>query len=228
MKTVLITGATSGVGFETAKLFADKGYSVIAAGRNIEKAPKHSNIKPMHLDLLSAPSVETFIKEVSKTFDTLSGIIHAAGIVIRKPFLEFSKDDIFKEFQTHVFAPIELQQKLHSLLQPTASVLFINSTLALKPIADTAIYSAAKAAQASIVKSMALELAPIRVNGIYLGITNTPIHNFTSDQKKFADTLQPLARVAESEEVAKEAYHLFHSEWSTGALQVFDGGILLK
>lgn len=225
MKTVLITGATSGIGKQTALLFAHNNYKVIACGRDESKAPRHENIIFKNVDLLSKDSISSLTQSISQ----LDGIIHAAGIVIRKPFGAFTDEDIFKEFQTHVFSTIQINQNLHSLLKKSesASIVFVNSTLGIKPIVNTSIYAAAKAAQASLIKSLALEWAPIRVNGIYLGIVDTPIHNFTAKERESTNRLQPLARMATADEVGIEILHLFESKWSTGAINTFDGGILL-
>ncbi|MCB0348204.1 MAG: SDR family oxidoreductase [Bdellovibrionales bacterium] len=230
MKTVIITGATSGIGFEAALLFANNNYKVMGLGRNLDKGPSHPNIHLEQVDLLSKESINTFITNFTTNHNELSGIIHNAGIVIRKPFVDFTEEEILKEFQTHVFSTIQLNQALYPLLKDTkdASIVFVNSTLATKPISNTSIYSAAKSAQASLVKSLAIEWAPIRVNGIHLGIIDTPIHNFNSKQKEDADQLQTLKRVGTSSEAAKEIFHLFHSQWTTGALNTFDGGISLN
>ncbi len=229
MKRIIVTGATSGIGFETSLLFAHNDYEVIALGRNLNNAAKHPNIKPVSVDLLSKESIHAFTKDLLLEKKQLHGIIHNAGIVIRKPFGEFSAEDILKEFQTHVFSTIQLNQDLYPLLTntPDASVLFVNSTLAVRPIPNTSIYSAAKAAQASLVKSLALEWAPIRVNGIYMGIIDTPIHSFNERQKVEADKLQSLGRVGTASEAALEIFNLFQSKWTTGAIHTFDGGISL-
>lgn len=229
MKSVIVTGATSGIGFETSLLLANNDYEVIAVGRNLSKAAKHPNIKAVSVDLLSKDSIDTFVKNLLLQRTYLHGIIHNAGIVIRKPFHEFTTEDILKEFQTHVFSTIQLNQGLYPLLKNTtdSSVVFVNSTLAVKPIPNTSIYSAAKAAQASLVKSLALEWAPIRVNGIYMGIIDTPIHSFTKEQRAEADKLQPLGRLGTAKEAALEIFNLFQSKWTTGAIHTFDGGISL-
>jgi 3-oxoacyl-[acyl-carrier protein] reductase len=226
MKTVLVTGATSGIGRQTALLFAQNNYKVIATGRQESRAPRHENIIFKQADLLNTKSISS----LTQSIEHLDGIVHAAGIVIRKSFLEFSNDEIQKEFQTHVFATIQLNQELYPILKNSsdASIVFVNSTLGIKPIINTSIYAAAKAAQASLIKSLALEWSPIRVNGIYLGIVDTPIHSFTDSQRKEADTLQILGRIGTSQEAATEILHLYSSKWSTGAINIFDGGILLK
>lgn len=227
MKSIVISGASSGIGKACAELFADSGYLVHAISRTVDKITKHKNILPHRVDLLSKEEISKFTAQIKN----VDGIIHAAGIVIRKPFLDINTAEMLCEFQTHVFSTVQLNQELYPLLKESseASIVYVSSNLALKPIANTSIYSAAKAAQAALVKALAIEWAPIRVNGIYLGITDTPIHQFKSEEEKLAThRLHPLGRMATAEEVAKEIYHLYHSKWTTGAMNLFDGGISLS
>ncbi|MBX9768071.1 MAG: SDR family oxidoreductase, partial [Bdellovibrionales bacterium] len=109
-------------------------------------------------------------------------------------------------------------------------------TLGIRPIANTAAYSATKAAMVNWTKTLAIEEAPhgVRVNCICPGLVDTPIHAFHGQKtleeqqmRKSMDPLQPLGRMGTSQDIAQMIAALMQSTWVTGSIVTVDGGIIL-
>lgn len=238
---VLITGASSGIGREIARLYSRKGFETWLVGRNQprleETAQKMEGPSKIFLcDLTRSDQVEDLSREIAKSAQgkSLQGLIHNAGWIRRAPFIESTREDWQESFQVHLLSPVLLTQGLLPLLtaSPEAFIVNVSSTLAIKPILNTSSYSALKAAMINWTKSLALELADrkIRVNAVAPGIVQTPIHGeWSAETKSQMDQLQPLQRVGTPQEIAKSVYFLGSNEspWTTGSVLTVDGGISL-
>lgn len=246
MNSVIITGASSGIGAATAKLFSQKGYFVYLVGRNEANLIKTKNecgkySKHFVCDLNNHDQTSGMIQEILKDSNQhpVTILINNAGIFERTKFEEdFSSWN--RMFETNLFSAVYLTQLVYKYFQTNhqGSIVNVSSTLGLKPGAETLAYSASKSAMNSWTQGLAIEAAAfnIRVNAICPGIVDTPIHSFHSlpqDKKNKAleslNTLQPLGRVGLPEDIAKSIYFLASDEsnWTTGALLSVDGGINL-
>jgi NAD(P)-dependent dehydrogenase (short-subunit alcohol dehydrogenase family) len=243
-KAVLISGASSGIGAATAKLFSDKGYFVFVLGRNEDRLQEvalecRNGASILKCDLNNEAQVDKYTQHLFDRPDvSLEVLINNAGIYQTHDFLHDGLDIWRKQFETNLFGSIQLTQKLLPLffVQGRGSIVNVSSTLGLKPVAHTSAYSASKAAMINWTQSLALELGPknIRVNCVCPGIVDTPLHSFHKAETK-ADTLekmrplQPLQRIGTPAEIAESIYFLGspQSSWSTGAVLSVDGGINL-
>ena len=137
MKTVLITGANKGIGFETAKQMATLGYFVYLGSRNKEKGEKavsalHEqgflNIAPLHIDIADSASIRAAKTELEKKVDSLDVLINNAGILGAVPQeLSMTSIENYKDvFQTNVFGTIEVTQQFLDLLRKSASPRIVN------------------------------------------------------------------------------------------------------
>lgn len=254
-QTALITGAGSGIGHATAEIFLKNNWNVILIGRKAkplldieERAPLRALALPC--DLTSAAQVAALIKRIATAdvrapFDrllpgTLRALINNAGIFERAFFVE-SDDQLWQSLlETNLLAPVRLSRLTVPLLEQNGGGVIVNvsSTLGLRPVPQTAAYSASKAAMLSWTQTLALEVAAkkIRVNCVCPGIVDTPIHGFhanTSDeerqQRAQADRMQPLGRIGRPMEIAQAIFNFCGpgSEWTTGAALAIDGGISL-
>lgn len=235
-KAVLITGASSGIGAETARLFAENGYFVFLLARNKDKLAEvaencRSGASLLGCDLADTALINKAIKHLYERPDVdLEIVINNAGIY--EPQDHTSSLETWKrQFQVNLFGAVELTQGLLPLLKKRGggSIVNISSTLGLKPSGGVAAYCASKAAMNSWTQSLAIELAKdkIRVNAVCPGIVDTPIHG-GKDLSNWGH-LQPLGRVGSSREIAESIYFLGSekSAWTTGALLSVDGGINL-
>jgi NAD(P)-dependent dehydrogenase (short-subunit alcohol dehydrogenase family) len=244
-KAVLITGASSGIGAATARLFARHGYFVFLLGRNEDRLHEVALDCPNGASLLKADlnneaQVDKYTRHLYERPDVdLQVLVNNAGIYERHQFHEDLNLDLWRnQFETNLFGSIRLTQKVLPLLlqKKSGSIINVSSTLGLKPAGGASAYSASKAAMISWTQSLALELGPqnIRVNCVAPGIVDTPIHPFhQSEQKAQAleslNTLQPLRRIGTADEIAQAIYFLGspQSSWTTGSILCVDGGINL-
>lgn len=151
--TILITGATSGIGYVLATRFADLDNTVIAVGRNqnalAELATRSSSIHPLVCDLSSLPDVEQLVVTVGHQFPALNVLINNAGIQYNYEFAEASEQlgRIAHEIAVNLTAPLQLTALLlpQLLTQHEAAVVNVSSGLGLVPKRSAPIYCATKA-----------------------------------------------------------------------------------
>ena len=238
-KTILVTGASSGIGKATAIECAKMGATVVITGRNEERL-KDTYIQlegKGHLMFVVDLIVENELNVLVEKLPVLNGIANVAGIVKTLPFPFVNKMELSNIFELNFFSPVILSQKIIKAkkIAKEASIVFVSSIDGpLIVHAGNSMYAASKAAISAIAKNMAIDLAPkkIRVNSILPGMTDTAmIHqeNFSSEQKDADMKLYPLKRYGKPEEIAFGIIYLLSdaSSWVTGTNLVIDGGFTL-
>lgn len=236
-KTILITGASSGIGRATAIECSKMGAKIIACGRNKERLENT-------LELLQGKDHKLFlgdlrdlngIRSLVKNVTSIEGLVLAAGKALTVPFL-FSKPEMFNDvFANNFFSHAEILRLFakKKILRPSASVVIIVSVGGTNIFGPgNVVYGTAKSALNSLVRFAAIELSNkrIRVNGISPGMTETPlIHEgvITEEQLEQDKEKYPLKRYGQPEDIAKGAVYLLSdaSSWVTGHTLVIDGGI---
>lgn len=171
-KTILVTGASSGIGRAIAVTCAKMGASVVITARNERRLNETLNLMPegehqvIKADLTKQEDIESLVSSLPK----LDGLVQCAGVGDRVLCKNISRDDIHRVFIPNVEAPILLQSAILSnkKINKAASIVFIASRAVDAPSIGNATYSASKGAIISYAKCLALELAPrlIRVNCI--------------------------------------------------------------
>ncbi|ANQ24678.1 hypothetical protein BA893_24100 [Vibrio natriegens] len=188
MKTVLITGASSGVGFATTKLLSEQGYKIIALGRNPERmaeVKKLSGVIAFNADITDREAIAA----LSETYD-IDILINNAGIM--PPLARFdsaAQADIDRVISINFTAQTVLTRLFmqRMIAKRTGHIVFISSTAAHTPFSNIATYSATKAAISSLAQSLRLEVADynIRVTELVAGRIETSL---------YADILSESAR----------------------------------
>ena len=112
MKTLLVTGASRGVGFEICKQVAAAGHKVLALSRNIKPLEVMENIYPFSVDLSNESDVIAFVKEITANFNTIDVLINNAGSLVNKPFLELSSAEFEEVYKVNIFAVATLTLSL--------------------------------------------------------------------------------------------------------------------
>jgi len=243
MKTVMMTGATSGIGKEATKLFLEEGYRVLAVGRCPDKL---QNLEAEFVALGANLSVKrceiSETNEILKLFEDLEPLdilINNAGIYAQNSWLDSNPDDFDRMFQVNSRSVFFFsQQAVLNMRRHERRGLILNnsSTLGQKPAPQTSLYSASKAAVISLTQSLALDLGPeIRANCILPGIVDTPIHHKAAGveaARRFQEEiagLHPLKRTGKASEIAALLLLLAQPsmEWMTGSSITLDGGISL-
>ncbi len=238
-KTILVTGASSGIGRETAMACSHMGARVVITARdqgrlsetmNLLSPREGENHMMAMADLTQSEDVENLIKALPP----LDGAVLCAGNSTTLP-LQFGSREKFDEmFDVNFFAPVELLRLMYKkkVLQKGASVVLIASiggTHSFMP--GNGVYGASKAALNSVMKYAAREYASrkVRVNSICPGMVDTPlIHRGTITEEQLAEDAKkyPLGRYGKPDDIANGAIYLLSdaSSWLTGHDLVIDGG----
>lgn len=239
-KTILVTGASSGIGQETAIRCSKMGAQVIITARNEERLMKtYSQLEGDGHELVLAEltSKEDLENLVSKVHD-LDGVVLCAGRAMTSPFLFNTPDKYDDVFKINFFAPVELLRMLlkKKKIRKNASVVFVSSIGGVFGYSlGNSIYGATKASIHSTMNFCAKELAPkgIRVNSVNPGMVNTPLiggGSISEEQYKADMDRYPLKRYGEPEDIANGIIYLLSdaSSWVTGHALVIDGGITIR
>lgn len=239
-KTILVTGASSGIGQSIAQRCADFGANCIVTGRNeVRLGETYASLcRGGHLqliaDLSSAESVVSFVEKLPK----LDGVVSCAGIV-ETTLLKFSDEsELQKVFNTNTFSSIRLIRELVSRknLKKGSSIVIISSISGVKcGYIGGSLYGASKGALEGFIKAVALELSPqrIRVNTIVPGMVNTHLLDKSHvDVAQLEEDIQryPLKRYGNPDDIAYGAIYLLSdsSQWVTGSSLLIDGGYTLN
>jgi NAD(P)-dependent dehydrogenase (short-subunit alcohol dehydrogenase family) len=238
-KRVVISGASSGIGLETARRVVAEGGEVCLAARRLEpleaaarEIGEHAWVCPC--DVADPKSVSALASEVKKRWGALDGLVNNAGVAPMAR-LDETTDGVWEDtFAINVKGPFLLSRELGEMLRDgsSPSVVNISSTLAERAIPGMAAYNASKAALNQMTRSLALEWAPtVRVNAIMPAVVDTPIHatrGMSSEQVQEMAAFHPLGRVGRPEDVAATIVFLLSedSSWMTGTVIPVDGGVL--
>lgn len=237
-KSILVTGASSGIGESIVKLLASSKAKIILTGRDESKLQKIiSDLEGSdHKYFVADLEYESHLDELVVNLPKLDGIVFCAGYNEFIPIKFIKKEKADKIFNINYFASIYLLQKILSkkLLNNEASLVFISSISSILGVPATTLYAASKASINSTVKVLASELASqkIRVNSINPGIVLTAMldqGNINKDRLMEQERLYPLG-FGKPEDVAHAV--LFHlssqSSWLTGNIMNLDGGFTLN
>lgn len=236
-KTVLVTGASSGIGRGVAIACSKMGATVIINGRNPQRLKEtysqltegdHSIVA---VDLTDRESVESKVHELP----VLDGVVHCAGIGQRVLCRAASEDDVESVMNANFKAPVLLQTELlkQKKINKGASIVFIASISSWSPSIGNAFYSASKGAIVSYSNCLALELAPrkVRVNCISPAMVWTDLilqEGIDEEQLKIDEQKYPLKRYGTPEDIAYLALYMLSdaSSWMTGSnVKISGGGI---
>lgn len=238
-KTILVTGASSGIGKTVAIECTKIGAQLIITGRNYERLYNtYSQLTQGRHKLLTADlTMDEDIDKLVSSVPKLDGIVHVAGIIRPKPFQFINRKEIEETMSVNFYGPILLTNLLirQKLISNASSIVFISSISGtISSFIGSSSYSASKGAINGIIKGMALDLAPkkIRVNSIIPGMIDTGVfnksaiseHDLIEDRKRY-----PLGRYGKPEDVAYAVIYLLSdaSIWVTGTNLLIDGGYTL-
>lgn len=234
-KTILVTGASSGIGQATAVECAQMGAEVVITGRDTKRLQATADLVGTPKALIAADLTnQEDVERLVASLPPLDGAVLCAGNSTTLP-LQFGSREKFDEmFNVNFFAPVELLRLMYKkkVLQKGASVVLIASiggTHSFMP--GNGVYGASKAALNSLMKYAAREYASrkIRVNSICPGMVDTPlIHRGTITEEQLAEDAKryPLGRYGKPDDIANGAVYLLSdaSSWLTGHDLVIDGG----
>ncbi len=239
-KTILVTGASSGIGRAIAVECSRMGAQVFFTARDATRLRETQSLLEGdgHQYLIADLTDEEAIKQLAHQLPQLDGVVFAAGISQLKPIQVISEKDVHSIFATNYTAPVLLTKALAKArkLQATASLVYISSISGNGNTATAlSLYGSSKSALSSFVRYAALELAgkKIRCNTICPGrIETSLLQNQTMSPEDLEKDIAkyPLRRYGKPEEVAQAAVYLLSdaTQWVTGTSIVIDGGRTLN
>ena len=230
-KTIIVTGASRGIGAAVVQAFLDRGYNVTATSRSISKAgfASSASLALVDGDIGQAAAAEMVAETAIKTFGAIDHLVNVAGIFWTKPFIEYSADDFHAFVSTNLegFLFITQQAVKQMLRQGTGgSVTTITAALADNPVADVhaSVAMMTKGGLNTITRSLALEYARsnIRFNAVAPGEVDTPLQKETP--KDDMRTRSPMGAILDAQDIADAVVYLAEARYVTGEVLHVDGG----
>ena len=242
-KVALVPGGSRGIGFATAKMFAENGAKVVITAKNQETVQKASSEIPDSIgivaDITNKDDVKNVINKTVQNFGKLDILVNNAGIFPKiKQLHEIDEEEWNQVIDVNLTGQFRFTKEAIPHLQKTSGcIINIASDAGLKAYqgfnADA--YSASKAALILLTKCWALEYSKdkIRVNCICPGVVDTDMTKpflKTQSDREFMDGEHPIGRIGQPEEVASAVMYFASDDaaWTTGAILAVDGGESVK
>jgi NAD(P)-dependent dehydrogenase (short-subunit alcohol dehydrogenase family) len=228
-QTVLIIGGSSGIGLETARLARTKGADIILTARN----PDRLHRAGLELGASIAAFDATDFDRLERFFDALPAPIDHLLVTgpgpYYAPLAEFDLDAARRDIDAHLLLPLQVARDAASKVRPGGTLVFLGGVGGRRAAAGRSLIAALTAALPAMTRSLALEVAPVRVNLIAAGFVDTPLSasllGGQIDQRRAQlRTTMPIGRVVGPADVAALAVHLMTNTAITGATFTIDGG----
>lgn len=228
-KSVVVVGGSSGIGLATAMLAKAEGAAVTIASRSAERlraAAAQSGARAIEADVTSDASVGALFKACGR----VDHVVVSAAQLRSGPFKTVSIDDARATMESKFWGAWRVARAAD--IAPGGSLTLVSGFLSVRPRPGSAIVGAANGALESLAKSLALELAPVRVNAVSPGIIDTPIRAAMPEEarrKMLEQTAAglPVRRVGTGEDVARQILAFMTIGFATGSIVYLDGGGLI-
>ena len=244
MKSVIVTGATSGIGRAAAVRFAREGWGVLAVARDAAELDGLSktlgdaggHCAPFPADVTDAENAPLIVEAAAKTFGGVHALVNAAGIIGSGSVETTNVEDGDYMMAVNVRAPLVLMQAAVPALTPTrGAIVNVSSVAGLRAFPNLLVYCVSKAALDQLTRCAALDLAPkgIRVNAVNPGVVVTNLHRRSGMTEaaytaflEHSKTTHPLGRAGDPDEIADLIFYLASDRagWITGETISIDGG----
>ena len=231
-RTVIVTGASQGIGAAIVKTFLERGYSVVANSRNISKSAAFAPSAKLALvdgSIGEAATAAEIGRTAMSKFGSIDALINNAGIFFAKPFTDYTAED-FKALSTtnlEGFLYVTQGAVKQMLAQKSGgSVVGITSSLVVNPIAGVSVSvpMITKGGLEAITRSLANEYSKehIRFNTIAPGVVDTPLHK--NNPKDFLKSLSPMGTISDVKDIAEAVVYLTEARHVTEEVLHVDGG----
>ena len=229
-QTVVVIGGSSGIGLETARRAATEGADVIVTGRDPERlrnaAQELGTLDSAAFDAFDPAALERFFHGLPNPLDH---VMVTAGCPYYMPLREMNLAQAVRHVDEHLMLILQVAREAIDRVRPGGSLLFVGSAGARRPRLGLAIAATLTAAMPALIATLALELAPVRVNLVAPGFVDTPLtasllgDDLDKRRQQLRDTL-PIGRVVGPADVAALAVHIMVNTALTGATYDVDGG----
>jgi NAD(P)-dependent dehydrogenase (short-subunit alcohol dehydrogenase family) len=231
-KTVIVTGASQGIGAGLVKAFLGRGYNVVANSRRITKSDAFEASDKLALvdgNIGEAATAAKIAEAANSKFGSIDALVNNAGVFFSKPFTDYTIDDLRALTSVNIEGFLFVTQLAikQMLAQKTGgSVVNITTALVDHPIAgiNCSVPMITKGGLEAVTRSLAMEYAKhgIRVNAVAPGQVDTPMH--ANDSKDSLKALQPLGKISDVEDIVDAIVYLTEASQVTGEVLHVDGG----
>ncbi len=243
--TIIITGASSGIGKATALLLANNGFEIFNLDR-AEQEFQHENIRYYNCDVASYEEVKNVIQLIAKNIGFIDGLFANAGIFLFGDLVDTSIDDMKNMIDTNLLGTLYVVKEVLPIMrkQKTGNILLMGSEQSFIGKAKNCIYGLTKGAIAQLTKNLCIDNAKynIRVNCVCPGTIDTPgcqniIEEISNKHKidkidiyNSINKAQPIKAMGSPNDVAEFALFIFSEKchYMTGALVSIDGGSIAQ
>src|SRR5882762_8858759 len=231
-KTVIVTGASQGIGAAAVKAFLERGYNVVGTSRNATKSAELKASDKLVLvdgDIGEAATAQKVAQTAISRFGSIDHVVNNAGIFSVKPFTDYTAEDFRALVSTNLEGFIYITQLAVKQMQEQktgGSIVSITASLVDNPIAGVpaSLPMITKGGLNAGLRSLASEYAKehIRFNAVAPGTVDTPLH--AEDPKDYLKTLSPMGSIASVEDIASAVIYLTEARQVTGEVLHVDGG----
>lgn len=229
-QTVVVIGGSAGIGLETARRARSEGAKLILTGRNPEPLQHAANevdaLDTAAFDATDSGLLENFFRDLPATIDH---VFVTAGRPHYGRMLDMDIEQTRHALEAHLLLSLQVARNAARKVRPGGTLIFMGGTGGRRPVIGLGIVSIATAAMPALTASLAVELAPIRVNLIAAGFVDTPLSasllgdELENRRNQLRATL-PIRRVVQPADVAALAVHIMSNAALTGATYDIDGG----
>jgi len=231
-RTVIVTGASQGIGAAVVHAFLARGYNVVGTARGATKSKELSASDHLALidgDIGQFATAQKVAEFTLNKLGSIDALVANAGIFLVKPFTEYSAEDFRALVSTNLAGFIYIAQLAVKQMQAQksgGSIVSISAALADNPIAGVpaSVPMITKGGLNAVIASLALEYAKehIRFNAVAPGVVDTPLHADNSND--LLKTLSPMGTISSVEEIASAVIYLTEARQITGEVLRVDGG----
>ncbi len=232
-KTVVVLGGSTGMGLATAKAAIAEGASVVVTGRSREKLDAAQRqlgerARTMELDVADEAGTRALFEELGE----IDHVFITAATVSFGTSLSGSTEELRPSMDTRFWGSLYAAKYGAAKMSKDGSITFMSGTSARKPVPGASVGSASCGAVEAFARSLAIDLAPIRVNTIAPGFIDTPLIEAIAGERRHAFMAQeaarlPVKRVGRPEDIADAVLFLMKNGFVTGITLTVDGGRLL-
>ena len=229
-QTIVVIGGSAGIGFETARRARAEGAKVIVTGRNPERLQRAASevdaLSSKAFDAADPASLERFFRDLPTPIDH---VMVTAGRPYYGRLVDMDFTQVRNLLGGHLSLALHVARNAINKVRPGGTLIFMGGTGGRRPAIGLSITSAVTAALPALTASLAIEIAPIRVNLIAAGFVDTPLSaELLGDQlenrRNQLRTTLPIGRVVGPADVAALAVHIMTNTALTGATYDIDGG----
>jgi NAD(P)-dependent dehydrogenase (short-subunit alcohol dehydrogenase family) len=234
-KTIVVTGASSGLGYAIAEAFLKRGDNVVGNARTLErlqaaadKLGRPANFLPVAGDIADPATSERLFEQAIARFGQVDVLVNNAGIFNAKPFVDYTARELDEQIDTNLRGFVYPSQVAarHMVQRGEGHIVTITASLGMQPMANVpaTLPVLIKGGLNQATRALAIELAGsnVKVSAVAPGIIDTPMHNV--DSHGFLSGLQPLGRMGTARDVADAVLYLADADFATGVVLPVDGG----